>query len=176
MGRLSVSRFTTIHIAVLHSRNYELCDDGVDCEGVQPIICTVAERALYYWNNEYIMSLISDNATKILPIMFPALYRNSKTHWNKEKSKWKEREDAWLKIENLAKSNPQKLNDCAAELCFASVLVLLMLVLCTQILKEQRRERPLVRRKSELPKDISTVTALELHRRAEEMLTTHDAH
>lgn len=43
----------------------------------------VAERALYYWNNEYIMSLISDNAAKILPIMFPSLYRNSKTHWNK---------------------------------------------------------------------------------------------
>uniref|UniRef100_A0A8C5NCB1 Serine/threonine protein phosphatase 2A regulatory subunit n=1 Tax=Gouania willdenowi TaxID=441366 RepID=A0A8C5NCB1_GOUWI len=142
----------------------------------------VAERALYYWNNEYIMSLISDNAAKILPIMFPALYRNSKTHWNKtihgliynalklfmemnqklfddctqqfraekskEKAKWKEREEAWQKIEYLAKSNPQ----------------------------DQRRERPLMRRKSELPKEISTVTALELHRRAEEMLTTHDGH
>ncbi|XP_020826800.1 serine/threonine-protein phosphatase 2A 56 kDa regulatory subunit gamma isoform isoform X2 [Phascolarctos cinereus] len=101
----------------------------------------VAERALYYWNNEYIMSLISDNAAKILPIMFPSLYRNSKTHWNKtihgliynalklfmemnqklfddctqqfkaekmkEKLKLKEREEAWVKIENLAKSNPQ---------------------------------------------------------------------
>ncbi|EDO30733.1 predicted protein [Nematostella vectensis] len=43
----------------------------------------VAERALYYWNNEYIMSLISDNATIILPLMFPALYKNSKNHWNK---------------------------------------------------------------------------------------------
>lgn len=43
----------------------------------------VAERALYYWNNEYIMSLISDNANFILPIMFPALYKNSKSHWNK---------------------------------------------------------------------------------------------
>lgn len=43
----------------------------------------VAERALYYWNNEYIMSLISDNANIILPIMFPALYKNSKSHWNK---------------------------------------------------------------------------------------------
>lgn len=43
----------------------------------------VAERALYYWNNEYIMSLISDNAAVILPIMFPALYRNTKSHWNK---------------------------------------------------------------------------------------------
>ncbi|XP_030373794.1 serine/threonine-protein phosphatase 2A 56 kDa regulatory subunit gamma isoform isoform X3 [Scaptodrosophila lebanonensis] len=43
----------------------------------------VAERALYYWNNEYIMSLIADNSQVILPIMFPALNRNSKTHWNK---------------------------------------------------------------------------------------------
>ena len=43
----------------------------------------VAERALYYWTNEYIMSLISDNAAQVLPIMFPALYRNSKSHWNK---------------------------------------------------------------------------------------------
>ncbi|XP_016977981.1 serine/threonine-protein phosphatase 2A 56 kDa regulatory subunit gamma isoform isoform X2 [Drosophila rhopaloa] len=43
----------------------------------------VAERALYYWNNEYIMSLIADNSAVILPIMFPALNRNSKTHWNK---------------------------------------------------------------------------------------------
>lgn len=43
-----------------------------------------------------------------------------------------------------------------------------------QIQKDQRRERPLMRRKSELPRDICTVTALELHRRAEEMLTTHD--
>ncbi|XP_055905258.1 serine/threonine-protein phosphatase 2A 56 kDa regulatory subunit gamma isoform isoform X2 [Eupeodes corollae] len=43
----------------------------------------VAERALYYWNNEYIMSLIADNSQVILPIMFPSLNRNSKTHWNK---------------------------------------------------------------------------------------------
>uniref|UniRef100_A0A669DT56 Serine/threonine protein phosphatase 2A regulatory subunit n=1 Tax=Oreochromis niloticus TaxID=8128 RepID=A0A669DT56_ORENI len=143
----------------------------------------VAERALYYWNNEYIMSLISDNAAKILPIMFPALYRNSKTHWNKtihgliynalklfmemnqklfddctqqyraeknkEKAKSKEREEAWLKIENLAKSNPQ-------------------------LQHEQRKERPMMRRKSELPQDIYTTKALESHRRAEDMLTTHD--
>jgi len=42
----------------------------------------VAERALYYWNNEYIMSLIEENSNKILPIMFPSLYRISKEHWN----------------------------------------------------------------------------------------------
>merc|ERR1712227_96997 len=43
----------------------------------------VAERALYYWNNEYFISLVQDNTKVILPIMFPPLYRNSKSHWNK---------------------------------------------------------------------------------------------
>lgn len=43
----------------------------------------VAERALYYWNNEYIVNLISENANVILPIIFASLYRNSKSHWNR---------------------------------------------------------------------------------------------
>ncbi|CAB4409748.1 unnamed protein product [Rhizophagus irregularis] len=43
----------------------------------------VAERALYYWNNEYIVNLIGDNVTVILPVMFPSLYQNSKAHWNR---------------------------------------------------------------------------------------------
>jgi len=42
----------------------------------------VAERALYFWNNEYILSLISENVMEILPIMFASLYR-TKQHWNK---------------------------------------------------------------------------------------------
>uniref|UniRef100_A0A672H8Y9 Serine/threonine protein phosphatase 2A regulatory subunit n=1 Tax=Salarias fasciatus TaxID=181472 RepID=A0A672H8Y9_SALFA len=42
----------------------------------------VAERALYFWNNEYILSLIEENIDKILPIMFGNLYRISKEHWN----------------------------------------------------------------------------------------------
>ncbi|RWS08391.1 serine/threonine-protein phosphatase 2A 56 kDa regulatory subunit epsilon-like isoform [Dinothrombium tinctorium] len=42
----------------------------------------VAERALYFWNNEYILSLIEENSNVIMPIMFPALYRISKEHWN----------------------------------------------------------------------------------------------
>lgn len=43
----------------------------------------VAERALYFWNNEYIMSLINENGEIILPIMFASLYKNSKSHWNR---------------------------------------------------------------------------------------------
>ncbi|XP_056150283.1 serine/threonine-protein phosphatase 2A 56 kDa regulatory subunit alpha isoform isoform X2 [Lampris incognitus] len=42
----------------------------------------VAERALYFWNNEYILSLIEENIDKILPIMFNSLYQISKEHWN----------------------------------------------------------------------------------------------
>ncbi|RKP28024.1 armadillo-type protein [Syncephalis pseudoplumigaleata] len=45
-------------------------------------ILDVAERALYYWNNEYIVNLIAENITVIMPIMFGALYKHSKTHWN----------------------------------------------------------------------------------------------
>ena len=43
----------------------------------------VAERALYFWNNEYFCNLISDNVEIILPIMFQPLYENSKGHWNR---------------------------------------------------------------------------------------------
>ncbi|OLL22407.1 Serine/threonine-protein phosphatase 2A regulatory subunit delta isoform [Neolecta irregularis DAH-3] len=44
---------------------------------------SVAERALYFWNNEYFCNLVSDNVNTILPIMFTALYENSQNHWNR---------------------------------------------------------------------------------------------
>ncbi|XP_063079421.1 protein phosphatase 2, regulatory subunit B', gamma b isoform X3 [Engraulis encrasicolus] len=198
----------------------------------------VAERALYYWNNEYIMSLISDNAARILPIMFPALYRNSKTHWNKtihgliynalklfmemnqklfddctqqfraeknkEKMKYKEREEAWIKIENLAKSNPQVTGQHRLQstntkyvthvepgelgspvdmetdgplMDDVNMLRRNVEEEATQVHRDQqRKERPLVRRKSELPQDVSTVRALETYRRADDMISPTEAH
>uniref|UniRef100_A0A8D0TDE6 Serine/threonine-protein phosphatase 2A 56 kDa regulatory subunit n=1 Tax=Sus scrofa TaxID=9823 RepID=A0A8D0TDE6_PIG len=42
----------------------------------------VAERALYFWNNEYILSLIEDNCHTVLPAVFGTLYQVSKEHWN----------------------------------------------------------------------------------------------
>ncbi|XP_032073050.1 serine/threonine-protein phosphatase 2A 56 kDa regulatory subunit alpha isoform isoform X1 [Thamnophis elegans] len=42
----------------------------------------IAERALYFWNNEYILGLIEENIDTILPIMFGNLYKISKEHWN----------------------------------------------------------------------------------------------
>ena len=46
-------------------------------------VIQVAERALYFWNNEYFCNLVSDNVETILPIMFAPLYENSKGHWNR---------------------------------------------------------------------------------------------
>ncbi|KAL2505306.1 Serine/threonine protein phosphatase 2A 57 kDa regulatory subunit B' theta [Abeliophyllum distichum] len=42
----------------------------------------VAERALFLWNNDHIENLIKQNRKVILPIIFPALERNAKNHWN----------------------------------------------------------------------------------------------
>eukprot|EP00039_Didymoeca_costata_P018607 m.334175 g.334175 ORF g.334175 m.334175 type:complete len:560 (-) comp17306_c0_seq1:90-1769(-) len=43
----------------------------------------VSERALYFWHNDYLMSLVNENAAVLIPQMFPALYKNSKGHWNR---------------------------------------------------------------------------------------------
>jgi len=193
----------------------------------------VAERALYYWNNEYIMSLISDNAATILPIMFPALYRNSKNHWNKtihgliynalklfmemnqklfdectqqykaerlkEKERMKQRSDAWNKVENIARANPD-VDQVAKMLDNVSLLNSGLpdgdidfdddntheprtngannggnnINLATVNIQEAKKnlDKPLLRRKSDLPTDILTQKSLETYQRADEYLTT----
>ncbi|PAN17525.1 hypothetical protein PAHAL_3G138200 [Panicum hallii] len=42
----------------------------------------VAERALFLWNNKHLFDLISQNRQVILPIIYPALERNARWHWN----------------------------------------------------------------------------------------------
>eukprot|EP00271_Cylindrocystis_brebissonii_P011429 TRINITY_DN28_c0_g1_i1.p1 TRINITY_DN28_c0_g1~~TRINITY_DN28_c0_g1_i1.p1 ORF type:complete len:541 (-),score=109.27 TRINITY_DN28_c0_g1_i1:1284-2906(-) len=42
----------------------------------------VAERALFLWNNDYIVSLVAQNRNTILPLIFSALERNARSHWN----------------------------------------------------------------------------------------------
>ncbi|XP_022851550.1 serine/threonine protein phosphatase 2A 57 kDa regulatory subunit B' beta isoform [Olea europaea var. sylvestris] len=42
----------------------------------------VAERALFLWNNEHVVSLIAQNRKVILPIIFEALEKNIQSHWN----------------------------------------------------------------------------------------------
>ncbi|KAL8518068.1 hypothetical protein ACS0TY_009379 [Phlomoides rotata] len=42
----------------------------------------VAERALFWWNNEHIVGLIAEHRHAILPIIFDALEKNVQNHWN----------------------------------------------------------------------------------------------
>ncbi|KAH9318702.1 hypothetical protein KI387_020471 [Taxus chinensis] len=42
----------------------------------------VAERALYMWNNEHFVKLVSTNLTHMLPIVIAAIEKNMKHHWN----------------------------------------------------------------------------------------------
>ncbi|KAJ9551720.1 hypothetical protein OSB04_015765 [Centaurea solstitialis] len=46
------------------------------------ILNPVAERALCLWNHEHITNLITQNCKVILPIIFPALEKNTRGHWN----------------------------------------------------------------------------------------------
>ena len=44
----------------------------------------VAERALFFFNSDYVLMLMTDHCPDILPVIFPSLYHSSqKTHWNK---------------------------------------------------------------------------------------------
>jgi len=173
----------------------------------------VAERALYFWNNEYILSLISDNTAVILPLLFPALYKNSKSHWNKtihgliynalklfmemnqtlfddctkkykpdrlqERERLKERERKWKAIATRAEENPM-FGECGVvveggeggwseeegdegETRESPPL--------EPPHPRPNKEKPLLRRKSELPYDESTIRALSEHTRSNEYLT-----
>ncbi|KAK9077358.1 hypothetical protein SSX86_005695 [Deinandra increscens subsp. villosa] len=42
----------------------------------------VAERALFLWNNDHIRNLITQNRKVLLPIILPALEKNTRGHWN----------------------------------------------------------------------------------------------
>lgn len=42
----------------------------------------VAERALFMWNNDHIISLVAQNRQVIMPIIVPALELNGQNHWN----------------------------------------------------------------------------------------------
>ncbi|KAG0585751.1 hypothetical protein KC19_2G035500 [Ceratodon purpureus] len=42
----------------------------------------VAERALFLWNNDHIVSLVAQNRHVVLPLIFAALERNTRNHWN----------------------------------------------------------------------------------------------
>ena len=43
----------------------------------------VAERALYLWSNDHVVSLVADSVDTILPIIYNVLFFNAYHHWNR---------------------------------------------------------------------------------------------
>jgi hypothetical protein len=55
------------------------------CTVCQPISLfkpQVAERSLFLWNHEYIITLVAQYRQAVLPIVFGALEENANNHWN----------------------------------------------------------------------------------------------
>lgn len=70
----------------------------------------VAERALYFWNNEYLMSLVNENAAAVIPVMFPSLYKNSKSHWNRSIHSL-----IYNALKTLSEMNQPLFDDCSSK-------------------------------------------------------------
>ncbi|CAO3688368.1 unnamed protein product [Umbelopsis vinacea] len=70
----------------------------------------VAERALAFWNNEYVVNLMGDNIEVIMPIMFPALNQKQKEGrsllWNQLESNAKQQQDKRLSLQMAKTSSP----------------------------------------------------------------------
>ena len=70
----------------------------------------MAERALFFFNNTYIMGLVAVSSHSIVPLLFPALYRHSKHHWNKAIHSL-----VFQALKIISDLNPPLYDDCLAK-------------------------------------------------------------
>jgi len=70
----------------------------------------VAERTLFFWNNDYIVKLINQNRRELFPIILGALYKNSKEHWNSAVHGL-----TFNVLKLLMEADPQLFDDCSAK-------------------------------------------------------------
>jgi len=69
----------------------------------------VAERALCFWKNHYIVGLINQNCQEIFPIILGALYRTSNDHWSSMV-----RSLTFQVMQLLRQADPSLFDDCSA--------------------------------------------------------------
>merc|ERR1711879_59590 len=69
----------------------------------------VAERTLFFWNNDYIVKLINQNRQELFPTIISALYKNSKQHWNSAVHGL-----TFNVLKLLMEADPQLFDDCSA--------------------------------------------------------------
>ena len=78
--------FEVEEILVLMDHSEYVKIEEVLMKKVAQCVCSphaqVAEKALSFWNNEALVSLLELNSPAVMAIMLPALCRTSKDHWN----------------------------------------------------------------------------------------------
>lgn len=70
----------------------------------------IAERALFLWNNDYIVKLINQNRQCLFPIIIGSLYDNSKNHWNVTIHKL-----TFNVLKLLLEADPDLFNECTVK-------------------------------------------------------------
>jgi len=70
----------------------------------------VAERTLFFWNNDYIVKLINQNRQELFHIVIGALYKNSKQHWNSAVHGL-----TFNVLKLLMEADPQLFDECSAK-------------------------------------------------------------
>merc|ERR1712224_569336 len=70
----------------------------------------VAERTLFFWNNDYIVKLINQNRHALFPMIIGALYRNTKQHWNSAVHGL-----TFNVLKLLMEADPQLFDECSAK-------------------------------------------------------------
>jgi len=70
----------------------------------------VAERTLFFWNNDYIVKLINQNLQELFHIVIGALYKNSKQHWNSAVHGL-----TFNVLKLLMEADPQLFDECSAK-------------------------------------------------------------
>ncbi|KAF5400723.1 Serine/threonine protein like [Paragonimus heterotremus] len=63
----------------------------------------VSERALYFWNNDHLVSMMSENVREIVPLIYKSLMQ-AKNHWNKEIENRRKQIDKWSRVEKAAQA------------------------------------------------------------------------
>merc|ERR1711862_418047 len=70
----------------------------------------VAERTVFFWNNDHIVKMINQNRHALFPIIIGALYQNSKQHWNSAVHGL-----TFNVLKLLMEADPQLFDDCSAQ-------------------------------------------------------------
>jgi len=148
----------------------------------------VAERALYLWSNDHIVSLVADSVDVILPIIYSVLFNNAYHHWNRSIRSlslgslqlFQEIDGPlYSKVAKQYKEEQEKKSIQRPALTLSGRIqnkgpVFASKTIISTPPEGKPQEGPPIRRKSLLPVDPSTLAALTVHKSLEDIVASGD--